>query len=184
LAKRLGVSNSTLSVWEKGEVKSISGDLLLSLSKILGCSVHWLLTGKDVDGSVKIPQLNEYPFIEWPYLKDVKCMSKQDLEACDTISFPGEFDVNCFITKVNGLSMYPQFKDGELIKVNMHKTPRNNDYVVVHNKDKNVSHLRKLIEDGDERFLAAINPDYPNKVIPLNDDLIIIGVIEASYTKY
>lgn len=54
LARIVNVSRVTISAWERG-VTIVSGDNLLTLSKAIGCSPEWLITGKESERSVQKP---------------------------------------------------------------------------------------------------------------------------------
>ncbi|UJS26255.1 helix-turn-helix domain-containing protein [Thiothrix winogradskyi] len=47
ISRRVGVSAPTVSDWESGKIKSIEGENLMRLSRVLGVSPEWLLTGRD-----------------------------------------------------------------------------------------------------------------------------------------
>jgi len=52
LAKRLGVSNATVTDWEKGidvgGIKELSASSLVKIHEVLGVDLYWLLSGKGV----------------------------------------------------------------------------------------------------------------------------------------
>lgn len=50
LARKVGVSPSTLRDWEYG--RSIKGEPYLALAANLGVSVHYLLSGQSLDSSI------------------------------------------------------------------------------------------------------------------------------------
>jgi len=51
LARRVGVSRATVSMWESGQIESLRDDNLLLLAELLNVSPRWLNSGK----GVKIP---------------------------------------------------------------------------------------------------------------------------------
>ncbi len=63
LAKRLGVSPSTVGMYEQGR-REPSGDILISLASAFGVSVDYLLTGQEPKG---------------PQLPALSALSREDL---------------------------------------------------------------------------------------------------------
>jgi SOS-response transcriptional repressor LexA len=82
-----------------------------------------------------------------------------------------------FIVKVEGESMLPDFKSGDLIYVDPDAQVENGSYVVARLDDENQATFKQLIIDGNKKYLKALNPDWPNKFIAINGNCTIVGKV-------
>ncbi len=105
-------------------------------------------------------------------------------DAEDWLWCPVRHSDKTFALRVNGVSMFNPdpyakhtFKDGDIIYVDPNKQPINNSFVVVRLENENKATFKQLIIDGDHRFLRAINPDWPEKIIEIKNNAVICGVI-------
>ncbi len=62
LARRIGVSDVTISYWESGAIKQIGHERLVSLTHALSCSLSTLLEG---DHDTSLPLLNHTGDLPW-----------------------------------------------------------------------------------------------------------------------
>ncbi|MCY4264688.1 MAG: S24 family peptidase, partial [Gammaproteobacteria bacterium] len=82
-----------------------------------------------------------------------------------------------FVLRVRGASMQPRFNEGDLIFVDPNVAPDHGKFVVVRLTESNEATFKQLmIEDG-KHYLKAINPDWPQRIIEVNEEAIICGVI-------
>ena len=79
--------------------------------------------------------------------------------------------------RVKGASMEPKFGNGDLIFVDPEKTAANGKYVVVRFAGSDEAEFKQLIVEGGRRYLKALNPDWPNRIIELNSNATICGVV-------
>ncbi|HCW67606.1 MAG TPA: peptidase S24 [Thalassospira lucentensis] len=78
-----------------------------------------------------------------------------------------------FFFRLEGDSMEPVMRDGDLLVVDRAKTARDGHVVVaVHNGDLTVKRLRR---SGNDAWLEPENPNYPR--MPCSDDTEIWGVV-------
>ena len=83
-----------------------------------------------------------------------------------------------FALRVAGESMTPRFQDGDLIFVDPDAAPRNNSYVVVRRGDgSGAATFKQLIEEEGRRYLKALNPDWPGRIVEADPDAAICGVV-------
>lgn len=82
-----------------------------------------------------------------------------------------------FIVKVEGESMLPRFEEGDLIYVDPEAQVENGSYVVARLDDENQATFKQLIIDGNKKYLKALNPDWPNKFVPINGNCTIVGKV-------
>jgi len=89
-----------------------------------------------------------------------------------------------FALKVSGVSMEPDFKDGDTILIDPARQPENGDYVVVRLKDENAATFKQLVLEGDQKFLKALNPIWTPQLQKINGDADLIGVVKAKQTLF
>ena len=183
LAKKIGVSGTSVSKWESG-LNQPKGRYLNDLAAALGVSVDWLLTG---DGSstespstktmpgyhnvepAVIPQGSRVPVLSY-------VQAGHWHEMCDqATAFDGNVEYVTAGVEVGpcgfglwlrGDSMLPQFKEGDLIIVDPDEAPQPGDYVVASNGSDEATFKkyrpRGIDENGQEVFeLVPLNDDFP-----------------------
>lgn len=90
---------------------------------------------------------------------------------------------------VQGRSMMPEFKPGEIICVETQITPwelKDGDLVVVHCNDDRQATFKQLIigESREDMYLKPLNPDWhEQKIIPMGE-CELVGVVHSKITKY
>ena len=82
-----------------------------------------------------------------------------------------------FVLQVEGSSMTPVFQENELIFVDPQVSPDHGRYVVVCTLDTNEATFKQLIVDGGRRYLQAVNPDWPNRIIEAETEATVCGVV-------
>ena len=83
-----------------------------------------------------------------------------------------------FVLRVSGESMAPRFQDGELIFVDPERTPRSGSYVVVRRGDgTGAATFKQLVEEDGRRYLKAVNPDWPERIVEADPDAAVCGVV-------
>ncbi|WP_052383891.1 helix-turn-helix domain-containing protein [Litchfieldella xinjiangensis] len=65
LARRVGVSDVTISYWESGAIKQIGHERLVALSDALGCSLGELLANPAKPSLPRVLVLNAHPPVPW-----------------------------------------------------------------------------------------------------------------------
>lgn len=84
---------------------------------------------------------------------------------------------NAFALRVQGDSMTSQhglsIPEGSIVVIDPNQHAENGDIVVARLEDSMEATLKKLVIDGNQKFLKPLNPAYP--VIPINGNCIIIG---------
>ncbi|EGY53117.1 LexA family protein [Neisseria shayeganii] len=94
-----------------------------------------------------------------------------------------------FALKVSGESMKNpgsrySFDDGDIILVDPEKPYHNGSLVVVRlNGDKKATFKKLIIEEG-KMYLKALNPDWPDPIIPMTDEAQICGVVFEKIVRF
>jgi SOS-response transcriptional repressor LexA len=98
-------------------------------------------------------------------------------DAEDLLPCPVRCSKDTFVLRVRGESMEPKFHDGDLIFVDPQVSPDSGKYVVVRIEDSHEATFKQLIVEGDRQYLKALNPDWPHRIIEVNSNATICGVV-------
>ena len=79
--------------------------------------------------------------------------------------------------RVRGESMEPRFRDGYLIFVDPAVPPDHGRFVVVQGENSNEATFKQLIVEGKRKYLKALNPDWPERIIESHATAAICGVV-------
>jgi len=82
-----------------------------------------------------------------------------------------------FILRVKGASMEPRFHNGDLIFVDPEVVAESGKHVVVKLEDTDEAAFRQLIIEGGRKYLKALNPDWPERIIEMSETAMVCGVV-------
>lgn len=87
-----------------------------------------------------------------------------------------------FVVRVRGESMLNphgrrSFRDGDLIFVDPDQEPANGSLIIAKLEDSQEATFKQLVIEGDERYLKALNPAWPEPIIRINGNATITGVV-------
>ena len=91
---------------------------------------------------------------------------------------------NGYGLKITGNSMLPRFEPGDRIYVNPDIQTfdlQTNDLVIVACLGDSEATFKKLIIEGNQRYLEPLNPDWPEKIIRLTEDCRLVGKVVGLY---
>lgn len=135
LARRIGVSRATVSMWESGQIESLKDDHLLQLAELLNLSPKWLNSGKGprrvpARGAAKSegPAAN-YTFVTRVYGPRLSAgggrisWEHEEIDSShafrrDWLKRKGLAAKDCCIISVEGESMAPFLCTGDVVLVN------------------------------------------------------------------
>ena len=126
------------------------------------------------------------PLISWGAVR-MFCESTEsiDIKGVDEwLQCPYPHDAKSFCVRVKGLSMAPDYRDGEIILIDPAIEPLHNHDVVIRTNEpegKTVFKRLQITEDG--RYLLALNPDFPQRYIAMPSGAIICGVVTGSWMR-
>ena len=85
----------------------------------------------------------------------------------------------CFYLKVQGLSNYPEFHEGDYILVDptLPFGDMNSGDIIVVRKFDDATFKRLVIEPDGTKYLQAINPEFKPNIIPLDEDFRFVGEV-------
>lgn len=187
LAEKTGIKQASISDLERG--KSGSSLHNATIAAICGVDPLWLEKGKGAmfanetnvsDG----PELKDkVPLISW-----VQAGNWQEINLYQPVETyyycPVPHSEHTFALKVRGASMEnphsrKSFFDGDIIFVDPEKCADHNSLVVVKLDESNEATFKQLIIEGEERYLKALNPAWPEQMIKINGNATICGVVIA-----
>ncbi|MDN5695711.1 MAG: hypothetical protein L0G61_03355 [Staphylococcus equorum] len=91
---------------------------------------------------------------------------------------------NGYGLKVTGNSMLPRFEPGDRIYVNPDVQAFDlitGDLVIVAYFGDTEATFKKIIIEGNQKYLEPLNPDWPEKIIKLTDDSRLVGKVVGLY---
>ena len=94
-----------------------------------------------------------------------------------------------FALAVRGESMYDpgsrmSFSDGDIIHVDPKVRPEHNSLVVARCNDDTEATFKQLIIEGSAYYLKALNPSWPNRIVALPSDSVIVGVVISKTVNF
>ena len=179
LAQLAGSSGSYLSQVRSrrrapsGSPRGIGDDLAARLEKAMEKPDGWMdeFHAEDFPGSGNAepgPGAHSLrPLISWvqagAWTEIAGSFSAENAKAylpCPVRCSPGTF-----VLRVRGESMEPRFRDSDLIFVDPAVSPDHGRYVVVRGENSNEATFKQLIVEGDRKYLKALNPDWPERIV-------------------
>jgi SOS-response transcriptional repressor LexA len=196
IARATGKSTAAVTKWLRGE-NIPKADALKDISRLLGVSDEWLLTGKgkDVtfDNNVSLLEKIEItgqpvPVISWVAAGSFTSVETviRDTEVDEWLPPNKDCGKNGYGLKVTGMSMSPFFLPDDRIYVNPDVQTfdlQTSDLVIVACCGETEATFKKLIIEGDNKYLQPLNPDWPEQIIKLSEDCRLVGKVVGLYRK-
>lgn len=128
--------------------------------------------------------LNKVPLISWvnagSFCESPDVFNPGDADEWMESPFPCSSSSYCLT--VEGDSMSPDYREGEIILVDPSLDARHNDDIVVRTPDG--THTFKRIQITNEgTYLLALNPDHPKRKIEAPKGTSICGVVVGSWVR-
>jgi SOS-response transcriptional repressor LexA len=192
LAEQVGVSDNAVSKWIR--TGQISRENIPNVARLLGLYPDELLPeatifrteeprstfntepGPDIHGKV--------PLISWvqagAWSEVIDNLAPGDAE--EWISCPVSHSPATFVLRVRGESMLnpygrPSFHDGDLIFVDPERAAVHGSLIVVRLDDDREATFKRLVIEGEKRYLKALNPAWPEPMMEINGNATICGTV-------
>jgi SOS-response transcriptional repressor LexA len=186
LSKISGVSQSYIFKILNDQIKKPSLDTLEKLATALDSTVaqlnHSLELPKEADPVVG---LRKVPLISWVQAGLPTLVASLD-DMDKWYICPVRISKNGFALKVRGESMEPMFFEGDIVFIDP-EVPAESGRIVAAVDDGAAdpeATLKKLVKDGSDYYLKALNPDWPGpKFQPLTQSMRIAGVAVGKYVE-
>jgi SOS-response transcriptional repressor LexA len=205
LARRSGIPQSTISRILNGTTENPETGTVLPLVDALNVptrdffnpnvTVSALTFARQRDGSYQLEQNVEplqgqrrtVPLISW-----VKAGSWSEIvdafqpgDADQWVPAPMNASERTFALRVLGVSMEPEFHEGDVIIVDPDAAAEHRKFVVVRLDHREEATFKQLIVEDGRRYLKALNPAWPEPYIEVTQDATICGVVvSATRTKH
>jgi len=121
----------------------------------------------------------EIPFLTWVQAGDF-C---DNSSAFDEFSSDKQFfchkkcSEQTYALQVQGPSMEPEYLDGDYIFVDPQREAIHNSDVIVRLENSHGATFKRLQIVGDRKYLIAINKNWPDPIIPVDEQAVICGVV-------
>lgn len=96
-------------------------------------------------------------------------------DAEEWIDAPGPVGPNAFILRVEGISMEPKFLEGDKIVIDPALEALPGHFVAAKRSRDHATTLKQLKQEGNEQYLFALNPDWPERIIKMSEEWNICG---------
>jgi len=177
LGELAGTDQQTIQRIEVGKTSTPKN--IKEIAEALKTSPEFLLFGAgEIDNGTVIANAGNYlPLISLVNAGNWNDINEIDTATADFYPCPVKCSDQSFIVKVDGESMLPEFKSGDLLYVDPQAQVENGSYVVARLDDENQATFKQLIIDGNKKYLKALNPDWPNKFVAINGNCTIVGKV-------
>jgi len=194
LSRMSGVTQPTIHRMVSGETREPRRSNVKKIAAALGVTSEHLLGEYNGIGE----PATDYNVTAGPSIKGrVPLISwVQAGEFCEAIDLfqPGDAEewIDCaqshsseaFALRVQGGSMTPEFNEGEIVIIDPNASADSGRFIIAKKAADSSVTLKQLMIDGDESYLKALNPDWPNKIIKMNEEWHICGVVIAKSKSY
>ena len=157
LAKKLGVGQSTVAMWETGKNNPEYGKLL-ALAEVLGMKIS-SLAGEA--GVARVPVLGK---VQAGIPREAVEEAVGYEELSEEIARTGEF----FALKIRGSSMEPRFIEGDTVIVRRQSSVDNGDIAIVLVGDDEAT-CKKFYRHNDGITLVSLNPAFSPMFFPAEE---------------
>lgn len=177
LAELVGMAQQSLQSVESGKIEKPRK--IKELAEALQTTPEYLQFGVgEMDNATVVASAGNYlpliSMVQAGVWTDIHEVAPLDVELYPC---PIKCSKRSFIVRVEGESMLPDFKSGDLIYVDPDAQVENGSYVVARLDDENQATFKQLIIDGNKKYLKALNPDWPNKFVEINGNCTIVGKV-------
>jgi SOS-response transcriptional repressor LexA len=182
IADQLGKAPAQVSAFGgKNPTKGIGDQIAREIENALGLHNGYLDmpfgVGEFDDATIlshtgrRLPVLDAFKASAW-------CAHKLGVERRtveEWIDAPGPVGPDAFILRVAGLSMEPKFLEGDKVVIDPALEVLSGHFLVVQQNKSDAAMLRQLKQEGEQLYLLALNPDWPQRITPLTGEWHICG---------
>lgn len=180
LADKLGLTRPTITQWETGATTP-HAKKLEELAKALGLPRLEIFGRSDVDRNVRdgpgvaryVPEISWVQAGAWTEVADVQV----DLQEVPHWPCPVPCSERAFCLRVQGDSMAPAFPRGVLIYVDPEVPPMSGRKVVAVCEETGAATFKQYFEDGGQKYLKAMNPNWPEPYTPIGPSCRVVGTV-------
>lgn len=186
LARSAGLTQSAINKILTGKTKQPGIDTTEAIARVLNVSVAQLIYTPDLPKDADpVAGFRRVPLISWVQAglpTPVASLDDMDKWYLCPVSISDEG----FALKVRGESMEPMFFEGDIVFIDP-DVPAESGRIVAAVDDGAAdpeATLKKLVKDGPDYYLKALNPDWPGpKFQPFTQSMRIAGVAVGKYVE-
>ena len=199
LVERYELSKGTVSKWISG-TNVPNGKNLTKLAEALETTENWIITGEPTSQENKIsfipPKETELleltsrtiPVISWVQAGNWTPVVATDMNnVIEHLPYDPRAGKDGFALIVKGASMEPEFRKNDRIYVNpnyqIDDLPSGTLVVMSCNCDEEATFKELIVEDG-KRYLRALNPNWVEPIMQLDDTCRLVGKVVGKYVMY
>ena len=182
LSQKSGVKQSVISDLETGNARNTG--FVVELATALGVTAEELKKGVDtsdlITSNVAVIKPNMAPVLSWVQAGTMTNVEAVDMSQVEEwLPIPDGDCEKCFYLKVQGLSNYPEFHEGDYILVDptLPFGDMNSGDIIVVRKFDDATFKRLVIEPDGTKYLQAINPEFKPNIIPLDENCEFVGEV-------
>ena len=182
LSQKSGVKQSVISDLETGNARNTG--FVVELATALGVTAEELKKGVDtsdlITSNVAVIKPNMAPVLSWVQAGTMTNVQAVDMSQVEEwLPIPDGDCEKCFYLKVQGLSNYPEFHEGDYILVDptLPFSDMNSGDIIVVRKFDDATFKRLVIEPDGTKYLQAINPEFKPNIIPLDENCEFVGEV-------
>lgn len=195
LAKKTGIGQTTIGRIRRGEVNA-TAENLRTIASAFDVPVGFFFDDDvvwpdGVSGRPSSPREGQLPLISWVqagnWNETIDNFHPDDAD--EWIYSPFRHTDNAFVLRVVGKSMHNpggerSYNDGDYIVVDPGRQAVNGSMVIVRLNNEHTAVFRQLlIEPNGEMMLMALNPAWPNRIIKIEHNVAICGVVIGKWTN-
>ena len=182
LSQKSGVKQSVISDLETGNARNTG--FVVELATALGVTAEELKKGVDtsdlITSNVAVIKPNMAPVLSWVQAGTMTNVEAVDMSQVEEwLPIPDGDCEKCFYLKVQGLSNYPEFHEGDYILVDptLPFGDMNSGDIIVVRKFDDATFKRLVIEPDGTKYLQAINPEFKPNIISLDENCEFVGEV-------
>ena len=186
LAKIAGVSSPAVTEWEKDGYLPKAASLE-AMANEFGVTTEYILTGKGDSGVAQKEQSNVIlvaprmaPVLSWVQAGTMTNVEAVDMSQVEEwLPIPEGECEKCFYLRVQGLSNFPDFQEGDYILVDpsLQFSDMNSGDMIVVRKFDDATFKKLVIETDGTKYLQALNPEFKPNIIALDEDCRFVGEV-------
>ena len=163
----------------EGATKNIGDAMARHIEKCFDLPQGWLDKEHQTTNVAKNPDVSDtnrnitmVPVISWVQAGAWTEVgyAEVDLNSTETYPCPVPCGPMTYILRVIGDSMISEYRPGDMIFVDP-------EVAAVHGDESGETTFKRLIEDGGQKFLKALNPNWPEPYVKINGNCSIIGTV-------
>lgn len=190
IANALGFDIQRVQNWKN---RGVPARQYRAIADALGVTVDWIEGLQDarptnieaVADIGKVPQVSWVAAGTWNDISDPYPIGMAE----DWLACPSRHSSRTFALKVRGSSMYNpggdrSYREGDIIFVDPERQPEHKSLVICRLDDSKEATFKRLLIEGEVKMLEALNPSWPERIIKVDGNATICGVVIGRYEGY